>query len=47
MLFRSMKVAMTLTGAKSINEITQDSLVQGLGKELPAALAPMAKGNAA
>ncbi len=38
---------MTLTGAKSISEITQDSLVQGLGKELPAALAPMAKGNAA
>ena len=35
-----MKVAMTLTGAKSISEITQDSLVQGLGKELPAALAP-------
>ena len=31
---------MTLTGAKSISEITQDSLVQGLGKELPAALAP-------
>ncbi len=27
-----MKVAMTLTGAKSISEITQDSLVQGLGK---------------
>ncbi|MEG8156149.1 hypothetical protein L2D24_03355, partial [Escherichia coli] len=24
-----------------------DSLVQGLGKELPTALAPMAKGNAA
>lgn len=41
-----MKVAMTLTGAKSISEITQDSLA-GLGKELPAALAPMAKGNAA
>ena len=40
-------LAMTLTGAKSISEITQDSLVQGLGKELPAALAPMAKGNAA
>lgn len=44
---KEMKVAMTLTGAKSISEITQDSLVQGLGKELPAALAPMAKGNAA
>ena len=27
---KEMKVAMTLTGAKSINEITQDSLVQGL-----------------
>ena len=34
---KEMKVAMTLTGAKSISEITQDSLVQGLGKELPAA----------
>ena len=34
---------MTLTVAKSIIEITQDSLVQGLGKEWPAALAPMAK----
>lgn len=44
---KEMKVAMTLTGAKSISEITQDSLVQGLDKELPAALAPMAKGNAA
>ena len=44
---KEMKVAMTLTGAKSISEITQDSLVQGLGKELPAALALMAKGNAA
>ena len=44
---KEMKVAMTLTGAKSISEITQDSLVQGLGKELPTALAPMAKGNAA
>ena len=44
---KEMKVAMTLTGAKSISEITQDSLVQGLGRELPAALAPMAKGNAA
>lgn len=31
---KEMKVAMTLTGAKSISEITQDSLVQGLGKEL-------------
>ncbi len=40
---KEMKVAMTLTGAKSISEITQDSLVQGLGKELPAALAPMAR----
>ena len=40
-----MKVAMTLTGAKSISEITQDSLVQGgLGKELPAALARWRKG---
>ena len=28
---KEMKVAMTLTGAKSISEITQDSLVQGLG----------------
>ncbi len=42
-----MKVAMTLTGAKSISEITQDSLVQELSKAPPAALAPMAKGNAA
>ncbi|MEI8418149.1 L-lactate dehydrogenase, partial [Escherichia coli] len=44
---KEMKVAITVTGAKSISEMTQDSLVQGLGKELPAALAPMAKGNAA
>ncbi len=38
---------MTLTGAKSISEITQDSLVQELSKAPAAALAPMAKGNAA
>lgn len=44
---KEMKVAMTLTGAKSISEITQDSLVQELSKAPPAALAPMAKGNAA
>ena len=44
---KEMKVAMTLTGAKSISEISQDSLVQELGKALPAALAPLAKGNAA
>lgn len=29
---KEMKVAMTLTGAKSISEITQDSLVQELSK---------------
>ncbi len=34
-----MKVAMTLTGAKTIGEISKDSLVQELSK-LPAALAP-------
>lgn len=44
---KEMKVAMTLTGAKSISEISQDSLVQELDKALPAALAPLAKGNAA
>ena len=38
---------MTLKGAKSISEISQDSLVQELDKALPAALAPLAKGNAA
>ncbi|CNU31976.1 L-lactate dehydrogenase [Salmonella enterica subsp. enterica serovar Bovismorbificans] len=42
-----MKVAMTLTGAKSISEISGDSLVRELGKSLPAALAPMSKGDAA
>ncbi|VDZ97309.1 L-lactate dehydrogenase [Salmonella enterica subsp. enterica] len=41
-----MKVAMTLTGAKSISEISGDSLVQELGKSLPTALAPMSKGDA-
>jgi lambda repressor-like predicted transcriptional regulator len=35
-----MKVAMTLTGAKTISEISRDSLVQELSK-LPAALAPL------
>ncbi|EJJ0921580.1 L-lactate dehydrogenase, partial [Salmonella enterica] len=44
---KEMKVAMTLTGAKSISEISGDSLVQELGKSLPAALAPMSKGDAA
>lgn len=44
---KEMRVAMTLTGAKSISEISQDSLVQELGKNLPAALAPMSKGDAA
>ncbi|PJX01584.1 alpha-hydroxy-acid oxidizing protein, partial [Escherichia coli] len=44
---QGMKGAMTLPGAKSINEIYQDSLVEGLGKEVPTALAPMAAGDAA
>ncbi|ENV0990479.1 FMN-dependent L-lactate dehydrogenase LldD, partial [Salmonella enterica] len=44
---KEMKVAMTLTGAKSISEISGDSLVQELGRSLPAALAPMSKGDAA
>ena len=43
---KEMKVAMTLTGAKTIREISKDSLVQELGK-LPAALAPLAQGDAA
>lgn len=43
---KEMKVAMTLTGAKSISEINKDSLVQELSK-LPAALAPLSQGNAA
>ena len=43
---KEMKVAMTLTGAKTISEISRDSLVQELSK-LPAALAPLAQGNAA
>ncbi|STH92842.1 L-lactate dehydrogenase [Citrobacter braakii] len=44
---KEMKVAMTLTGAKSISEISRDSLVQELGKSLPAALAPLVQGSAA
>lgn len=40
---KEMKAAMTLTGAKSISEISGDSLVQELGKSLFAALAPRAK----
>ena len=44
---KEMKVAMTLTGAKSIREISRDSLVQELGKQLPAALAPLVQGSAA
>lgn len=32
---KEMKVAMTLTGAKSINEISRDSLVQELGRVYP------------
>lgn len=44
---KEMKVAMTLTGAKSISEISRDSLVQELGKSLPAALAPLVRGSAA
>ena len=44
---KEMKVAMTLTGAKSISEISHDSLVQELGKSLPAALAPLVQGSAA
>ncbi|EHR5560578.1 alpha-hydroxy-acid oxidizing protein, partial [Salmonella enterica] len=47
LLEKEMKVAMTLTGAKSISEISGDSLVQELGRSLPAALAPMSKGDAA
>lgn len=43
---KEMKVAMTLTGAKTIGEISKDSLVQELSK-LPAALAPLSQGNAA
>lgn len=43
---KEMKVAMTLTGAKSISEISKDSLVQALS-ELPAALAPLTHGDAA
>jgi L-lactate dehydrogenase (cytochrome) len=41
-----MRVAMTLTGAKSISEISKDSLVQELNK-IPAALAPLSQGDAA
>ena len=41
-----MKVAMTLTGAKTIGEISKDSLVQELSK-IPAALAPLTHGDAA
>lgn len=44
---KEMKVAMTLTGAKSISDISHDSLVQELGKSLPAALAPLVQGSAA
>jgi L-lactate dehydrogenase (cytochrome) len=43
---KEMKVAMTLTGTKSISEISRDSLVQELTK-LPAALASLAQGDAA
>jgi len=41
-----MKVAMTLTGAKTIGEISKDSLVQELSN-IPAALAPLTHGDAA
>ncbi|XNM73707.1 alpha-hydroxy-acid oxidizing protein [Escherichia coli] len=37
---KEMKVAMTLTGATSISEITQDSLVQGLGKDVACGTGP-------
>ena len=43
---KEMKVAMTLTGTKTIGEISQDSLVQELSK-LPASLAALAQGDAA
>ena len=43
---KEMKVAMTLTGAKSITDISKDSLVQEINK-LPAALAPLSQGDAA
>ena len=43
---KEMKVAMTLTGAKTIGEISKDSLVQELSK-IPAALAPLTHGDAA
>jgi L-lactate dehydrogenase (cytochrome) len=43
---KEMRVAMTLTGAKSISEISKDSLVQELNK-IPAALAPLSQGDAA
>ncbi|HAU8262509.1 TPA: FMN-dependent L-lactate dehydrogenase LldD [Kluyvera intermedia] len=43
---KEMRVAMTLTGAKSISEISKDALVQELAK-VPAALAPLSQGDAA
>ena len=43
---KEMKVAMTLTGAKTIGEISKDSLVQELSN-IPAALAPLTHGDAA
>jgi L-lactate dehydrogenase (cytochrome) len=43
---KEMKVAMTLTGAKSIGEISRDSLVQE-AKHLASQLAPVSRGDAA
>jgi len=43
---KEMKVAMTLTGAKSIRDISKEMLVQELS-QIPAGLAPLAQGNAA
>jgi len=43
---KEMRVAMTLTGAKSIREISKESLVQAQS-EIPAALAPLSHGDAA
>ena len=43
---KEMRVAMTLTGAKSIRDISKEMLVQELS-QIPAGLAPLAQGNAA
>ena len=44
---KEMKVAMTLTGAKSISEISRDSLVQELGKQVADYPMQPKRGNAA